>query len=59
MTLICASGEFVWGRMLFVLIGNLIAIGAVMLINNWSDQRQYPSYWGPLVENMVHGMQAT
>jgi hypothetical protein len=48
MTLICASGEYVWGSMLIVLIGNLIAIGAVMLINNWSDQRRYPSYWGAL-----------
>jgi CBS-domain-containing membrane protein len=57
--LICASGEYGWGSMLFVLIGNVIAICAATLINNWSDQRQYPSYWGvPLVENMVHGMQA-
>lgn len=57
--LLYASGSYGWGNMLFMLIGNVIAIGAATLINNWSDTRQYPSYWGlPMVEDMVGKMQA-
>jgi CBS-domain-containing membrane protein len=44
--LLFASGSFGWGNMLFVLVGNIIAIGASTIINNVSDYRQYPTFWG-------------
>jgi CBS-domain-containing membrane protein len=44
--LLFASGNFGWGNMLFVLVGNVIAIGAATVINNFSDYRQYPTFWG-------------
>jgi hypothetical protein len=43
--LLFASGSFGWGNMLFVLVGNVIAIGAATLINNFSEYRQYPTFW--------------
>lgn len=56
--LIFASGPYGWGNLLFLLVGNVIAVGAATLINNWSDMRQYPIYWGvPYVEKMVAGLQ--
>jgi CBS-domain-containing membrane protein len=44
--LVFASGSFGWGNMLFVLVGNVIAIGAATFINNFSEYRQYPIFWG-------------
>lgn len=44
--LLFASGKFGWGNMLFVLVGNVIAIGTATIINNFSDYRQYPTFWG-------------
>lgn len=44
--LIFASGNYGWGNMAFMLVGNLIALAAATLINNWSEKRQYPTYWG-------------
>jgi CBS-domain-containing membrane protein len=43
--LLFASGSYGWGNMLFVLVGNVIAIGAATFINNFSDYRQYPTFW--------------
>jgi CBS-domain-containing membrane protein len=43
--LLFASGSVGWGNMLFVLVGNVIAIGAATVINNFSDYRQYPTFW--------------
>jgi CBS-domain-containing membrane protein len=44
--LLFASGDYGWGNMLFVLVGNIIAIGAATVINNFSEYRQYPIFWG-------------
>lgn len=44
--LIYSSGEFGWGNMAFMLVGNLIALLCATVINNWSDKRQFPTYWG-------------
>jgi hypothetical protein len=31
-----------------------IALGTAALVNNWSDKRQYPTYWGlPILENLI------
>jgi hypothetical protein len=43
--LLFSSGDFGWGNMLFVLVANVIAIGAATVINNFSDYRQYPTFW--------------
>jgi CBS-domain-containing membrane protein len=43
--LLFATGKFGWGNMLFVLVGNVIAILAATIINNFSDYRQYPTFW--------------
>lgn len=37
--------ELGWGNLLFVLIGTALATLSATFINNWSDKRQYPSYW--------------
>jgi hypothetical protein len=29
-----------------LLIGNVVAIGVATIVNNLSDRRQYPTYWG-------------
>lgn len=44
--LIWASGRFRWAHVGTLLLGNLVAIGTATFINNVSDQRQYPTYWG-------------
>lgn len=35
-----------WGNMLFMLVGTVLAVLSATFVNNWSDKRQYPSYWG-------------
>jgi CBS-domain-containing membrane protein len=40
------SDGYKWGNMAFMLLGNVIAFLAAALINNMSDKRQYPSFWG-------------
>ena len=35
-----------WGSMGFMLIADLLAIGSATLINNISEKRQYPTFWG-------------
>jgi CBS-domain-containing membrane protein len=49
--LLFATGQYGWGNLLFIMIGNVIAILAATFINNLSDSRQFPSYWG--VEDLV------
>jgi len=44
--LLFSTGQYDWGNMLFVLVGNIIAIGAATVINNFSDYRHYPTFWG-------------
>jgi hypothetical protein len=29
-----------------MLVGNVLAILSSTLINNWNDQRQFPTFWG-------------
>ena len=44
--LLFASGSRGWGNFAFMIVGNAIAIGMAALINNMSDKRQYPTFWG-------------
>lgn len=44
--LLFSSGEYGWKNLLFVMIGNIIAILCATAINNASEARQFPSYWG-------------
>jgi CBS-domain-containing membrane protein len=44
--LIFASGEFDWTHVLAFFVANVIAIGVATIINNTSNKRQYPMYWG-------------
>jgi CBS-domain-containing membrane protein len=44
--LIFSSGLLDWTHMLMMIVGNVIAILAATLINNISNKRQYPMYWG-------------
>jgi CBS-domain-containing membrane protein len=48
-----------WTHLLAVIIGNLVAIGLATAISNWSNKRQYPSYWGlwPNLQSMTRLMQ--
>lgn len=41
-----ADGNLSWGNMAFMIVANLVAVAMAMLINNLSDKRQYPTYWG-------------
>ena len=41
-----STGEFGWLNMAFMLFANLLAICAATVINNMSNKRQYPNYWG-------------
>lgn len=41
-----ASGTLGFGNMLGALLGSLLAIALSICINNVSNLRQYPSYWG-------------
>jgi CBS-domain-containing membrane protein len=43
--LLFSTGKYGWGNLLFIMIGNAIAILAATLINNLSDSRQFPSFW--------------
>ena len=47
-----STGKFGWMNMAFMLFANVLAIAAATLINNMSNKRQYPNYWGfrPFVE---------
>jgi CBS-domain-containing membrane protein len=46
--LLFAGGDLSWTHLFALLIGNVVAIGMATAINNWSNKRQYPSYWGLL-----------
>ena len=37
--------ELGWGNLLFMLVGTVLAILSATFVNNWSDKRQYPSFW--------------
>ena len=41
-----SSGNSSWTQVALMLMGNVIAIICATLINNWSDKRQYPTFWG-------------
>lgn len=43
--MIFASVGLGWKSMLFMITGNVIALGTATIVNNLSDKRQYPSYW--------------
>lgn len=48
-----------WTHLLAVIIGDLVAVGLATAISNWSNKRQYPSYWGlwPSLQSMTLLMQ--
>ena len=41
-----SGGTSSWAQLILMLMGNVIAIECATLINNWSDKRQYPTFWG-------------
>ena len=41
-----SAGNHTWIHMGMMLVGNVIALASATLVNNWSDKRQYPTYWG-------------
>ncbi|CAJ1961153.1 unnamed protein product [Cylindrotheca closterium] len=41
-----SSGTFTWIQVGMMLVGNVLAILSSTLINNWNDQRQFPTFWG-------------
>jgi CBS-domain-containing membrane protein len=44
--LLFSTGLLGWTNMVVLLIGNVMAIGVATIVNNLSDRRQYPTYWG-------------
>lgn len=57
--LIFSSGALDWTHVLMMIVGNVIAIGTAVLINNLSEKRQYPVYWGVgCVEDFARKKQA-
>lgn len=40
-----ANSDHAFESFLLVLFGNFVSIGTAIVINNWSDKRQYPVYW--------------
>lgn len=44
--LLFSAGKHTWFNFLFIMIGNVIAILCATAINNASEARQFPSYWG-------------
>lgn len=43
--IVFASGKYRWEHMGIFMVGVCISIINGVLINNWSDQRQYPTGW--------------
>lgn len=43
--IIFSSGKFGWDHMGIFLCGVCISISMAVIINNWSDKRQYPTSW--------------
>jgi CBS-domain-containing membrane protein len=44
--LLFSTGEYGWGNMMFMLVGNIMAVLTATIINNMSYKRQYPTFWG-------------
>ena len=44
--LIFASGGRPWKQVGMMIVGNVVALLCATLINNLSDQRAYPTFWG-------------
>jgi HPP family len=40
------GGLLGWTNMAVLLVGNVLAIAVATVVNNLSDRRQYPTYWG-------------
>lgn len=57
--LIFSSGALDWTHVLMMIVGNVIAIGTATLVNNFSEKRQYPMYWGVgMIEDFVRKRKA-
>jgi len=56
-----SSGNSSWTQVALMLMGNVIAIICATLINNWSDKRQYPTFWGmqPIYELVFSDIEET
>jgi CBS-domain-containing membrane protein len=48
-----ATGFLGGSHMLAVLIGTVVAIALATLLSNWSNKRQYPSYWWGIPPNIL------
>ena len=44
--LLFSSGIFSWQQVAIMLMANMVAILCATLVNNLSEQRQYPTFWG-------------
>jgi len=54
--IVFSSSRMSWINMAYMLAGNVIAIASCTFINNLSDKRQYPTFWGlrPIVDPLWH-----
>jgi CBS-domain-containing membrane protein len=43
---IYASGEYGWMFYLLVVLSSIISILPAIMVNNFSEKRHYPTYWG-------------
>jgi CBS-domain-containing membrane protein len=44
--LLFSSGTRSWPQIGMMLVGNVVAIACATVINNLSDKRKYPTFWG-------------
>lgn len=50
--MIFSNGTRTWQQVGMMLLGNVIAIVCATIVNNLSDKRQYPTFWGfqPIID---------
>lgn len=46
LAVLVSSGKYSWAMYGFTLLGTTLSILPAILVNNLSDKRQYPTYWG-------------
>uniref|UniRef100_A0A6U3CCM3 HPP transmembrane region domain-containing protein n=1 Tax=Entomoneis paludosa TaxID=265537 RepID=A0A6U3CCM3_9STRA len=56
-SVIYASGTYNWLFYFFVVLGAMISVAPAVLINNMSNRRQYPIYWGYWTEYLQQSWQ--
>jgi hypothetical protein len=54
-----AAGNNKWELYGIVVVCTVVSCFMATIINNFSEKRQYPTYWGPLIDRLANSVRKT